>query len=78
MIMNCDGCKYYDWYLDYCYKWKCEVDPRSVYDCYEHYEANIFEKLKQELYQLKKSTYIVQIQKSSDPGSVQIQNISIK
>lgn len=33
--MNCDKCKYYSWYYDYCEKWKCEIDSRSVYDCFE-------------------------------------------
>ena len=24
-IMNCDKCKHYNWYYDYCDKWKCKV-----------------------------------------------------
>ncbi len=32
--MNCDKCKYYHWYYDWCDKWKCEVDGRSVYNCF--------------------------------------------
>lgn len=33
--MKCDNCKYYDWYYDFCNKWKCEVDARAVHDCFE-------------------------------------------
>ena len=33
--MNCDKCKHYRWYYDWCDKWMCEVDARSVYSCYE-------------------------------------------
>ena len=32
---NCDYCKHYNWYYDYCDKWKCEIDARSIYDCFE-------------------------------------------
>lgn len=39
-IMNCDNCKYYNWYYDYCNKWKCKVDEREVYSCYEHRKEN--------------------------------------
>lgn len=34
----CDNCLHYCWYYDYCDKWQCEVDDRSV--CSE-YEVNI-------------------------------------
>ena len=34
-INNCDNCKYYKWYYDYCEKWKCEVDDREVHSCFE-------------------------------------------
>ena len=34
----CDNCLHYCWYYDYCEKWQCEVDDRSV--CSE-YEVNI-------------------------------------
>ena len=34
-INNCDNCEYYEWYYDYCRKWKCEVDDRGVYSCFE-------------------------------------------
>lgn len=27
--MNCDKCKYYNWYYDWCKKWHCEVDGRA-------------------------------------------------
>lgn len=33
-INNCDNCKYYKWYYDYCEKWKCEVDDREVHSCF--------------------------------------------
>lgn len=32
--MNCDRCKHYNWYYDWCKKWMCEVDCRSVYNCF--------------------------------------------
>lgn len=31
---NCDNCKYYEWYYDYCEKWKCVVDDREVHSCF--------------------------------------------
>ena len=34
-IKNCDNCKHYEWYYDYCKKWKCEVDDREVHSCFE-------------------------------------------
>ena len=34
----CDKCRFYQWYFDYCEKWKCEVDGRSVYGCFEERE----------------------------------------
>ena len=33
--MNCDKCKFYIWYYDWCKKWRCEVDGRAVYPCFE-------------------------------------------
>lgn len=33
--MNCDKCKFYNWYYDWCEKWQCEVDGRAVHDCFE-------------------------------------------
>ena len=39
--MNCDSCKHYCWYYDWCAKWKCEVDGRAVYDCYETNEKEL-------------------------------------
>ena len=33
--MNCDKCKFYIWYYDWCKKWQCEVDGREVHDCFE-------------------------------------------
>ena len=32
----CDNCSYYRWYYDYCDRWGCKVDGRSV--CDEHKE----------------------------------------
>ena len=31
----CDNCRRYTWYYDKCHKWDCEVDARSVHDCFE-------------------------------------------
>ena len=33
--MKCDNCIHYHWYYDWCDKWECEVDARSVHDCFE-------------------------------------------
>lgn len=30
----CDNCQYYNWYYDWCNKWKCEIDFRSCCDEY--------------------------------------------
>ena len=38
--MNCDNCKHYNWYYDYCDKWKCKVDEREVHSCYEQRGEN--------------------------------------
>lgn len=32
---NCDNCKNYEWYWDYCLKWKCTVHPKEIHSCYE-------------------------------------------
>ena len=34
---SCDNCKHYCWYWNICDKWDCEVDCRSVQDCFEPY-----------------------------------------
>ena len=39
--MNCDNCKYYEWYYDHCRKWDCEIDAREVHNCYEPYDTPI-------------------------------------
>lgn len=31
---NCDNCSHYNWYYDWCDKWKCNVDSRSHYNCF--------------------------------------------
>lgn len=41
--MNCDNCKYYDWYYDYCEKLKCMIDGRSVHNCFEPFETPILD-----------------------------------
>lgn len=34
--MNCcDECYYYQWYYDYCEKWECIMNPKSICDCFE-------------------------------------------
>ena len=33
--MNCDKCKYYNCYCDWCDKWECKVDGRAVRNCFE-------------------------------------------
>lgn len=38
--MNCDKCKHYNWYYDYCDKWKYKVDEREVHSCYEQRGEN--------------------------------------
>lgn len=41
--MNCDNCKHYDWYYNYCEKWKCMIDSRSVHNCFEPFETPILD-----------------------------------
>lgn len=43
--MNCDGCKYYEWYYDHCRKWDCEVDAREIHNCFEAYDTPIRDKM---------------------------------
>ena len=31
----CDACTHYHWYYDFCDKWQCEIDARSVHGCFE-------------------------------------------
>ena len=33
----CDYCTHYQWYKDYCTKWDCEIDCRSI--CSEYIEC---------------------------------------
>lgn len=35
--MNCDKCKLYNWYYDWCNKWECTVDGREVHSCFTPY-----------------------------------------
>lgn len=39
-LMKCDNCTHYHWYWDYCDKWKCKVDARAIYDCFEPRKNN--------------------------------------
>ena len=32
----CDNCTYYKWYFDWCTKWKCEKDYRSLCDFWKN------------------------------------------
>ena len=32
----CDNCTYYRWYFDWCTKWKCEKDYRSLCDFWKN------------------------------------------
>lgn len=32
--MCCDNCRHYDWYRDFCKKWKCKIDYRATYNCF--------------------------------------------
>ena len=32
----CDNCTYYKWYFDWCTKWKCEMDYRSLCDFWKN------------------------------------------
>lgn len=41
--MNCDNCKWFNWYYDLCKKWNCKVDYRSVYNCFEERETPILD-----------------------------------
>lgn len=41
LAMNCDNCKYYEWYYNHCRKWDCEIDAREVHNCYEPYDTPI-------------------------------------
>ena len=43
--MNCDNCKYYEWYYDHCSKWNCEVDARETHNCFEPYDTPIRDKM---------------------------------
>ncbi len=35
IVKNCDNCRHYCWYWDWCYKFEVEVDGREVHDCFE-------------------------------------------
>ena len=32
---NCDNCKWYNWYYDWCKKFGVEMDGKAVHDCFE-------------------------------------------
>lgn len=40
----CDKCQWYQWYYDFCEKWKCEIDARSCQDCFEERIKQVEEK----------------------------------
>ena len=44
--MNCDECKWYNWYYDYCRKWNSEVDAREVHNCYEKRDTPVSDAMK--------------------------------
>ena len=31
----CSDCKHYQWYINWCDKWQCEVYWKSVHSCFE-------------------------------------------
>lgn len=43
-MKTCDDCKYYEWYYDWCNKWKTEHDARNIEDCFEPREEEEEEK----------------------------------
>ena len=38
----CDNCDWYKWYIDWCTKWKCEKDFRSICDFWKNDDKLIF------------------------------------
>ena len=44
--MNCDECKCYNWYYDYCRKWNSKVDAREVHNCYEKMDTPVSDAMK--------------------------------
>ena len=34
----CDDCADYDWYYDWCCRFKCKADAREVHDCFREHE----------------------------------------
>lgn len=41
--MDCDNCKHYDWYYNYCEKLRCEIDTKDVHNCFEPFETPILD-----------------------------------
>ena len=35
---NCDNCRHYSWYYDWCDQYQIEVDGKAVHDCFEELE----------------------------------------
>ena len=33
-MLSCDDCKYYNWYYDWCDRWKVKIDERAVNNCF--------------------------------------------
>lgn len=50
--MNCDKCKYYHWYCDWCAKWDCKVNERAVCNCFEEAKPPKDSRKKRQLKQL--------------------------
>lgn len=36
---RCDDCKHFRWYYEHCDKWDCQIDDRSVHNCWEMREV---------------------------------------
>lgn len=53
--MNCDECKWYNWYYDYCRKWKSKIDPREVHNCYEKRDTPVSDAMKKMRTNLKQT-----------------------
>ena len=47
--MNCDDCKHYEWYYEWCRKWGCEVDAREVHNCFEQRETPVGDAMAKQL-----------------------------
>ena len=32
---GCDFCEHYEWYRDWCNKWKCVMHPKTILSCFK-------------------------------------------